>query len=185
MAGPILPTPGNPRTTCKTRCSASRFTRQSNYIRDGAQEELNKYYEEIGGKPIFGIVKTRKGAPAAKHTTKKEATPSSSKSKKRAAEDSPPTEKSERRTSRGQKRIKADDADAGETSYVNGKGKMVKLPVGSWEDRINSISTITKQADGKLIATVVWDDGSHQHHNTQVLYVRCPQKMLHFYESHL
>jgi len=150
---------------------------------------LNKYYEEIGGKPRHGVLVDRESVPAPKTVTKKEPV-SSRKSKKRAAEDSPPADTSKsRRRSKGQKRIKAEDSEIGnegEGVVVDGvKGKMVTLPSGSWEDRINSISTITKEEDGTLIATVIWDDGTHQKHTAKVLNMRCPQRMLHFYESHL
>lgn len=151
---------------------------------------MNKYYEEIGGKPVFGTAKTRKTVPATKTVAKKEpAATQSTKSRKRAAEDTPPAEKTEsRRRSKAQKRIKAQDSDGDDSNEltIDGvKGKMVTLPKGSWEDRINSISTITKEEDGTLIATVIWDDGSHQKHLAKVLNVRCPQRMLQFYESHL
>jgi len=155
---------------------------------------LTKYYEEIGGKPVFGAAKTRKTVPAAKTSVKKEKEPAASqstKSKKRRAEDTPPAaSKSEsRRGSSRQKRIKAENSEVGDKGKeltIDGiKGKMVTLPKGSWEDRINSISTITKEADGSLIATVIWDDGTHQRHSSNTLNLRCPQKMLQFYESHL
>lgn len=143
---------------------------------------------------MFGTAKTRKAVPAAKISAKNEkelVASQSTKSKKRRAEDTPPAaSKSEsRRGSSRQKRIKAADienGDEGKEVTIDGiKGKMVTLPKGSWEDRINSISTIYKEADGTLIATVIWDDGTHQQHNAKILNTRCPQKMLQFYESHL
>jgi len=76
-------------------------------------------------------------------------TSQSTKSKKRRAEDTPPAaSKSEsRRGSSRQKRIKAlklkncEVGDAGNELTIDGiKGKMVTLPRGSWEARINSIS---------------------------------------------
>jgi hypothetical protein len=171
------------------------------YPRDGAQDELATYYEEIGGKPAFGTAKSRKSLGLAEKsgagTGKTSKATTTTASKKRAAESSPVIEKPEsRRTSRVPKKAKTDDNGPKDDSTTNGDsgkptssdGKVFSLPKGSsWEDEINEVESISKDTDGSggLVGTVKWRNGSVTQHKVKVLYARCPQRMLKFYESHL
>ncbi|UZP37735.1 hypothetical protein NXS19_005551 [Fusarium pseudograminearum] len=58
-------------------------------------------------------------------------------------------------------------------------------PVGSWEDEIESIELEEDESIGKIIVYLRWKNGKKTKHDTDVVYRKCPQKMLRFYESHL
>ncbi|OTA88261.1 hypothetical protein M434DRAFT_399091 [Hypoxylon sp. CO27-5] len=60
-----------------------------------------------------------------------------------------------------------------------------KPPVGSWEDDVESIDACHDEVTGKLIVYLTWKNGHKTQHDTQVVYKRCPQKMLQFYERHV
>ncbi|KAF3937046.1 hypothetical protein ABW19_dt0210562 [Dactylella cylindrospora] len=57
-------------------------------------------------------------------------------------------------------------------------------PSGSWEDDILMIETLERSGT-ELICYVQWVNGRKSQHPAHVVYQRCPQKMLKFYESHL
>ncbi|KEZ40329.1 hypothetical protein SAPIO_CDS8171 [Scedosporium apiospermum] len=58
-------------------------------------------------------------------------------------------------------------------------------PAGSWEDHIETIDACEDEATGKLVVFLNWKNGKKTKHNTDVVYKRCPQKMLRFYENHV
>ncbi|KAI0540569.1 heterochromatin protein one [Xylaria digitata] len=60
-----------------------------------------------------------------------------------------------------------------------------KPPPGSWEDQVESIDACHDENTGKLIVYLTWKDGQKTQHDTKVIYSRCPQKMLQFYERHV
>ncbi|KAI0403266.1 heterochromatin protein one [Xylaria palmicola] len=60
-----------------------------------------------------------------------------------------------------------------------------KPPQGSWEDEVESIDACHDENTGKLIVYLTWKDGKKTQHDTKVIYARCPQKMLRFYERHV
>ncbi|KAI1446118.1 hypothetical protein F5Y02DRAFT_417414 [Annulohypoxylon stygium] len=64
-------------------------------------------------------------------------------------------------------------------------GKAWKVPVGSWEDEVDSIDACHDENTGKLIVYLTWKNGQKTQHDTKVVYQRCPQKMLQFYERHV
>jgi len=117
--------------------------------RDGAQDCLNEYFEEIGGRPTG--IKKRKGRKSA------------------AAE-------SESATPVTNKRLK--------------KEKEWSPPPGSWEHDVNHVDTVEEQKDpvtGKKAryAYLVWVNQKKTQHPLPHVYLKCPQKMLEYYESHL
>ncbi|KAF3917910.1 hypothetical protein ABW20_dc0108772 [Dactylellina cionopaga] len=57
-------------------------------------------------------------------------------------------------------------------------------PAGNWEDEIRLIETLERNG-GDHICYVQWVNGWRSQHPLHVIYQRCPQKMLKFYESHL
>jgi chromobox protein 1 len=90
-----------------------------------------------------------------------------------------------------QKKAKTEDSivsgDSGKATSKDGKTTF-PLPKGSsWEEEINEIQIIQHAPDGSgaLLATVAWRDGNVSQHQLKVLYARCPQRMLRYYESHL
>ncbi|KAI8710619.1 Chromo domain-containing protein [Fusarium sp. LHS14.1] len=58
-------------------------------------------------------------------------------------------------------------------------------PSGLWEDEIEMISACEEDDDGKLIVYLIWKNGQKTKHDTKVIYKKCPQKMLQFYEAHV
>ncbi|TGJ83530.1 hypothetical protein E0Z10_g5231 [Xylaria hypoxylon] len=60
-----------------------------------------------------------------------------------------------------------------------------KPPPGSWEEQVESIDACHDENTGKLIVYLTWKDGQKTQHDTKVIYSRCPQKMLQFYERHV
>lgn len=63
--------------------------------------------------------------------------------------------------------------------------KAWKPPAGSWEDEVQSIDACHDENSGKLIVYLTWKNGQKTQHETKVIYQRCPQKMLAFYERHV
>ncbi|KAI5861330.1 heterochromatin protein one [Durotheca rogersii] len=64
-------------------------------------------------------------------------------------------------------------------------GRSWHPPVGSWEDEVESIDACHDENTGKLIVYLTWKNGHKTQHDTKVIYQRCPQKMLQFYERHV
>ncbi|KAH7312366.1 hypothetical protein B0I35DRAFT_411097 [Stachybotrys elegans] len=58
-------------------------------------------------------------------------------------------------------------------------------PAGSWEDEIDTIDACEDGGGGKLVVYLIWKNGQKTKHDTQVIYKKCPQKMLQFYERHV
>ncbi|KID83156.1 heterochromatin protein one [Metarhizium guizhouense ARSEF 977] len=63
--------------------------------------------------------------------------------------------------------------------------KSWKPPIGSWEDEIDRIHACEEESDGKLVVYLIWKNGKKTRHETSVIYRKCPQKMLQFYEKHI
>ncbi|KAF3909461.1 hypothetical protein AA313_de0202982 [Arthrobotrys entomopaga] len=57
-------------------------------------------------------------------------------------------------------------------------------PAGSWEEDVRMIETL-ERSGADHICYVQWVNGRRSQHPLHVIYQRCPQKMLKFYESHL
>ncbi|KFA53717.1 hypothetical protein S40293_09647 [Stachybotrys chartarum IBT 40293] len=56
-------------------------------------------------------------------------------------------------------------------------------PSGSWEDEVETINACEQDNNGKLVVFLIWKNGQKTKHGTQVIYKKCPQKMLQFYEQ--
>ncbi|PIA14160.1 Swi6 protein, partial [Coemansia reversa NRRL 1564] len=54
-----------------------------------------------------------------------------------------------------------------------------------WEPLVKEIETIDRVEDGTLIVFVQWKDGKTTEHPAKVVYKKCPQAMLKFYEERL
>ncbi|KAI2617790.1 heterochromatin protein one [Hypoxylon sp. NC1633] len=83
----------------------------------------------------------------------------------------------------GAKRRRNDSHPASATPPTS--GRPWKPPVGSWEDEVDSIDACHDENTGKLIVYLTWKNGHKTQHDTKVVYQRCPQKMLQFYERHV
>lgn len=131
-------------------------------LKETAQEILEVYFEKIGGRDkIF------------------EETEKASKSKKR------------RRTTNGgtpsttTKRSRRNGVHPAETTPPATVKSQWSPPAGSWEDEIESIDACEDEGSGKLMVYLIWKNGRKTKHATPVIYKKCPQKMLHFYERHV
>ncbi|KAI8962657.1 heterochromatin protein one [Daldinia sp. FL1419] len=85
--------------------------------------------------------------------------------------------------SNGTKRRRNETHPGSETPPASGRGW--KPPVGSWEDEVESIDACHDENSGKLLVYLTWKNGHKTQHDTKVVYKRCPQKMLQFYEQHV
>ncbi|KAK7408921.1 hypothetical protein QQX98_008925 [Neonectria punicea] len=126
---------------------------------DTAEDILNAYYEGIGGREDI-FQKTEKA--------------SKSKKRRRAANGTPSTTKRSRRNG----------AHPSETTPPVTTKKW-SPPAGSWEDEIETIDACEDEGSGKLIVYLIWKNGQKTKHDTAVIYKKCPQKMLYFYERHV
>ncbi|KAK4160058.1 hypothetical protein QBC43DRAFT_326091 [Cladorrhinum sp. PSN259] len=58
-------------------------------------------------------------------------------------------------------------------------------PPGSWENDVADLDACEDEETGKLMVYLTWKNGKKTQHETPVIYQRCPQKMLQFYERHV
>ncbi|KAK1689193.1 hypothetical protein BDP55DRAFT_432169 [Colletotrichum godetiae] len=135
-------------------------------LKDGASEILEEYLRKLGGREALFEEKTKakntkkRGRPSASSSTP----PASSKRGKRnghPAESTPPL------------------------SAKEAKAKAWTLPSGSWEDDVESIDACEDEESGSIIIYLNWRNGQKTKHPKEVVYKRCPQKMLQFYEKHI
>ncbi|RGP70682.1 putative chromatin-associated swi6 [Fusarium longipes] len=132
-------------------------------LRESAQEILDQYFEKLGGREkIFEETET-----AAK--TKK----------RRRATNGTPSTAASTTTKRSRREKHPADTTPPTTS------KPWSPPAGSWEDEIESIELEQDDVMGKIIVYLRWKNGKKTKHDTEVIYRKCPQKMLRFYERHL
>ncbi|KAI9900667.1 hypothetical protein N3K66_004929 [Trichothecium roseum] len=130
-------------------------------LAESAEEILNEYLESIGGREaIF------------------DETAKASRGKKRArggaaAAVSTASTGGTKRTKRGHPA----DSEAPAS-------KKWSPPAGSWEDDVKSIDTC-EEIQNKLMVFLDWKNGQKTKHPTEVIYKKCPQKMLKFYEKHV
>lgn len=134
-------------------------------LREGAAELLEEYLAARGGlEAIFEetneAVKTKKRGRKSTGTTPA-TEPTSKKSKRNGhpAETTPPA--------------------------AVAKAVAWQPPAGSWEDHIEAIDACEDESTGKLVVFLNWKNGKKTKHSTDVVYKRCPQKMLRFYENHV
>ncbi|KAK2074694.1 hypothetical protein P8C59_008882 [Phyllachora maydis] len=57
--------------------------------------------------------------------------------------------------------------------------------LGHWEDHIARIDACEDEETNKLMIYLQWKNGQKTQHETKIVYQRCPQKMLQYYEQHV
>ncbi|CEJ91163.1 hypothetical protein VHEMI06895 [[Torrubiella] hemipterigena] len=129
-----------------------------------ANEVLEKYLAGIGG--IEAIMKQTKAVKG-----KKRGRPSAA---KKDIEASPPP---------ATKRSRREAHPAASTPPAAAKKWMP--PTGSWEDEIDTIDAQQDTGSGKLVVYLTWKNGQKTRHDTSVIYKKCPQMMLRYYERHI
>ncbi|KAM6514047.1 hypothetical protein FALCPG4_015223 [Fusarium falciforme] len=129
-------------------------------LKVSGDEILNEYYGKIGGRAkIF-----EESSRAAK--TKK---------RRRATNDTSGTMP---------KQLQRKEAHIADET-LSATAKQWSPPSGSWEDEIETIDGCEEDDNGKLVVYLIWKNGQKTKHDTQVIYKKCPQKMLQFYEQHV
>ncbi|KAK2771574.1 heterochromatin protein one [Colletotrichum kahawae] len=135
-------------------------------LKEGAAEILEEYLRAIGGREALFEQKTKAKA------TKKRGRP--------AASSTPPaTSKKSRRNGHPA------DSTPPASAIAAAKAKPWTLPSGSWEEDVESIDACQDEVTGALVIYLNWKNGQKTKHPTEVVYKRCPQKMLRFYEKHI
>jgi chromobox protein 1 len=56
-------------------------------------------------------------------------------------------------------------------------------PLGSWEDEIEKIVGCEEDDNGKLIVYLIWKNGQKTNHETQIIYKKCLQKVVHSFAT--
>ncbi|KKA29541.1 hypothetical protein TD95_005371 [Thielaviopsis punctulata] len=136
-------------------------------LREGAESILEEYLSQKGG-----IEKILEEAAAA------------TKSKKRGRQSSSAAAKSEKAAKKSRKTHPLESPAPAPV-----KAKEWHPPNGSWEDHIQAIDVFQEQdsatGKAKLVVYLNWKNGRKTKHTTEMVYKRCPQKMLRFYENHV
>ncbi|CAK7209114.1 hypothetical protein SCUCBS95973_000341 [Sporothrix curviconia] len=125
---------------------------------ENASEILSEYILKIGGRAKL-FEKPAKGKKRGRQPGS--ATPTTAAKRSRKSEDHP--------------------ADRESPAEVQ---KVFKPPAGSWEDEVAGVEMF-RSDDGELRVFLTWKNGSKSQHAAQQAYTRCPQKILHFYESRI
>ncbi|KAJ4314221.1 hypothetical protein N0V84_009006 [Fusarium piperis] len=131
-------------------------------LQESASEILADYFTKIGGREKI-FEETEKA--------------SKTKKRRRATNGTPSTTSTAKRSRRGA----AHPADTTPPATA----KKWSPPAGSWEDEIETIDACEEEGSGKLVVYLIWKNGNKTKHDTQIIYKKCPQKMLQFYERHV
>ncbi|KAL9563935.1 hypothetical protein ACKAV7_011970 [Fusarium commune] len=123
-------------------------------LKVSGDEILNEYFDTIGGRhKIF------------------EESDSTAKTKRRI----PMTNGTYGTRPKRQRRNKAHATD--ETLLAT--AKKWSPPSGSWEDEIETIDTCEENNNGYLTVYLTWKNGQKTKHDTEIIYKKCPQKVVH------
>ncbi|KAG6057071.1 hypothetical protein E4U17_001716 [Claviceps sp. LM77 group G4] len=133
-------------------------------LEESAREILDDYFDSIGGRDSI-FEQTEKASRVKKRRRQASNTAASSSSTKRS-----------RRETTQHPAHSAPPASA-PTPWTP--------PAGSWEEEIEAIDACEDQGSGRLVVYLVWKNGKKTKHDTSVIYKKCPQKMLQFYERHV
>ncbi|EPE02995.1 heterochromatin protein one [Ophiostoma piceae UAMH 11346] len=135
-------------------------------LMENASIILNDYYLKIGGREAIFQKATKgkkRGRPPASASASTTPTPSAAK--------------------RSRKAVKVEDHPASRESSPD-VDKPFKPPAGSWEADVMDVEMF-RGDDGELRVFLTWKDGNKSQHVAQQAYVRCPQRILRFYESRI
>ncbi|KAF4998083.1 hypothetical protein FDECE_11891 [Fusarium decemcellulare] len=131
-------------------------------LAQNASEILEEYFERHGGREKI-FEETDKASKTKKRRRTTNGTPSTTSTTKRS------------------RRTNAHPA----STTPPATSKKWSPPAGSWEDEIDTIDACEDEGSGKLIVYLIWKNGQKTKHDTQIIYKKCPQKMLQFYERHV
>ncbi|KAH6984014.1 hypothetical protein EDB80DRAFT_756854 [Ilyonectria destructans] len=123
-------------------------------LKVSGEEILNEYFNKIGGR----------------HKIFKESNKAAQTRKRRRATNSA--------TNTTAKRLQGNEAHlADKTSPATVKNW--SPPSGSWEDEIETIDACEDGSNEKLVVFLIWKNGEKTKHDTQTIYKKCPQKVVH------
>ncbi|KUI52928.1 Chromo domain-containing protein 2 [Cytospora mali] len=130
-------------------------------LRENASDALEEYFKSIGGRgKMFeetnNALKGRKRGRQSKSVTPAET--------KRARKNGHPRDS---------------------TPPASAKEREWKPPSGSWDDDVETVDMCQDEENGAFIVYLTWKNGKKTQHPKEVVYRRCPQKMLRFYERHI
>ncbi|KZZ91360.1 heterochromatin protein one [Moelleriella libera RCEF 2490] len=131
-------------------------------LEESAQDILNDYYERLGGRQsIFEQTeKAARGKKRGRGGSNAGAGPS--------------------------KRARKNGTHPAETTPpASSSTKSWAPPAGSWEEEIEAIDACEDEGGKKLVVYLDWKNGHKTRHDTSVVYKKCPQKMLEYYERHI
>lgn len=136
-----------------------------------ASEALEEYFKKIGGRPVF----QPKG-----------------KKRKQSVGTSANNTPNEKPGGRGRKKTKSSpelEAEAKGTPDPV-KDKKDWIPKGSWEQYVTRVDTVEQKPNPKTgeqqrWAFLEWGNGKKTKHPLEQCNLKCPQKMLKYYEQHL
>ncbi|KAK0708194.1 chromo domain-like protein [Lasiosphaeris hirsuta] len=131
-------------------------------LRENASIILSDYLEKIGGRDRL-FVDTANAMKGKKRGRPSSGTPTAS----------------------GKRTKKNAEHPAGLGAPLAAKNVTWKPPPGSWEDHIAQLDACEDEESGKLMVYLTWKNGHKTQHETSVIYNRCPQRMLQFYERHV
>jgi len=152
----------------------------------GSHDLIDEYWSSKGGKPG----KIKPGRPS-----KASQTPVTSSTRKRrgvssieALSDVEPDKATSKRAKRNHSAAATDQQAEGieeglDATYTDSMAPYADL--ANWEDKVKEIVTIERARNTRLVVYMIMVGGEKTAQDTETVYKRCPQKMLHFYENHL
>jgi len=175
----ISPDDGQPRFHVKwegySKKSDMTWEPEENLI-GSASAILKAYCDSLGG---WEKIMTKGETPGVKEEDQ-----GVEKKKKRGRPSMKGTGTPDGRTANGKRSKKTEPHPATATPPASLNKVAFKPPTGSWEDDVQSIDAC-EGTDGKVMVFLHWVNGHRTQHPLYVVYKRCPQKMLKFYEKHL
>ncbi|CAK7273760.1 hypothetical protein SEPCBS57363_005815 [Sporothrix epigloea] len=129
-------------------------------LKDNASEILSEYITKIGGRAKL-FEKPAKGRKRGRQSTSSNPATATATKRSRKSASNLPSRKSPVRVQ-----------------------QVFIPPSGSWEDGVTDVEMF-RSDEGDLRVFLTWKDGSKSQHAAQEAYTRCPQKILHFYESRI
>ncbi|XWW98165.1 hypothetical protein V2A60_006162 [Cordyceps javanica] len=142
-------------------------------LEESANEVLEEYFDKIGGRD--SIFQQTAAAASGKKRGRKPSMPGVGGGVGGGASADPtPT-----------KRSRKSNGTHPAASTPPASNKPWSPPAGSWEDAIESIDACHDEGLGELMVYLGWKNGKKTRHKTSVIYAKCPQKMLQFYERHI
>jgi len=128
----------------------------------GSVQLIDAYWNERGGRPEITSSAQKRGS-GRKHNQSTPASEGGTKRRRHSTDDDTPV------------RQKTNGMNAWEPPK----------DLVSWDDKVANVETVEKTENGLVLVYLHWKDGHKSCHDTTVVYAKCPQRMLQFYESHL